>query len=115
MKPTNNAAAAAILAINPAILRGLHVKLGFDFEQEITIKRLPTPFTVKAAWKRADAHEPERITPATHTAAVLMRDPANGWSLNRDMHLVPLTADGIRDDYDKMSYHQYDRSTPPSR
>lgn len=106
MKP--NKAAAAILAINPAILRGLHVKLGFDFEQEITIKRLPTPFTVKAAWKHADAHEPERITPATHTAAIIFYDPdPSGW--NHRPRTVAITADNIRDDFNKMSYSHYDR------
>lgn len=105
-KPTATPAAAAILAINPAILRGLHFKLGFDFEQEITIKRLPAPFTIKAAWKRADAHEPDRITPATHTAAIIMRDTGNTWGIYRDLHIAPITADNLRDDYNDhgMSY-----------
>ena len=102
----HNKATAAILAINPAILRGLHIKIGFDFEQEITIKRLPAPFTIKAAWKCADAHEPDRITAATHTAAIIMRDTGNTWGIYRDLHMTPITADNLRDDYDNhgMSY-----------
>lgn len=101
----HNKEAAAILAINPAILRGLHFKMGFDFEQEITIKRLPAIFTIKSAWKRAGAHEPDRITHATHTAAIIMRDTGHTWGIYRTLHMAPITADNLRDDYDDhMSY-----------
>ena len=99
MKP--NKAAAAILAINPAILRGLHVKLGFDFEQEITIERIPAPFTIKKAWKIIEADH----SPTTSTAAIIMRDTGNTWGIYRDLHMTPITADNLRDDYDdRMSY-----------
>ena len=106
-KPTATPEAAAILAINPAILRGLHIKIGFDFQHEIIIKRLPAPFTVKSAWKHVDAQNAE-IAPATYTAVIIMHDtPGDTW--NSRLRMVPITADGIRDDFDKMSYHQYDR------
>ena len=98
----HNNEAAAILAINPAILRGLHIKIGFDFEREITIKRIPAPFTIKKAWKLAGADH----DPATSTAAIIMRDPGNTWGIYRDLHMTPITADNLRDDYDDhgMSY-----------
>lgn len=102
-----NKATAAISAINPAIFRGLHVKMGFDFEQAITIKRIDAPFTVAKAWKLADMHEPDRISPSTHTAALIMRAPDGGYYSRARM--IPLTSDGIRDDYDKASYHEYDK------
>ena len=96
-----NKATAAISAINPAIFRGLHIKLGFDFEQEITIERIPAPFTIKKAWKIIEADH----TPATSTAAIIMRDTGNTWGIYRDLHMTPITADNLRDDYDdRMSY-----------
>lgn len=97
----HNNEAAAILAINPAILRGLHIKIGFDFEREITIKRIPAPFTIKKAWKTIGADH----DPATSTAAIIMRDTGNTWSIFSDLHMTPITADSLRDDYnDHMSY-----------
>ena len=101
-KPTATPEAAAILAINPAILRGLHIKLGFDFQQPVTIRRIPAPFTIKKAWKLAGADH----DPATSTAAIIMRDTGNTWGIYRDFHMTPITADNLRDDYDNhgMSY-----------
>ena len=100
-KPTATPEAAAILAINPAILRGLHIKLGFDFQQPVTIKRIPAPFTIKKAWKLIESDH----TPATSTAAIIMRDIGNTWCIYRDLHMTPITADNLRDDYDDhMSY-----------
>ena len=64
-KPTATPEAAAILAINPAIFKGLHFKLGFDFQQPVTIRRIPAPFTVKKAWKLAADHDPATSKP-TH-------------------------------------------------
>ena len=98
----HNNEAAAILAINPAIFKGLHIKLGFDFQQPVTIRRIPAPFTVKKAWKLAGADH----DPATSTAAIIMRDTGNTWGIYRDMHMAPITADNLRDDYDDhgMSY-----------
>lgn len=101
-----NKATAAIRAINPAIFRGLHVKMGFDFEQAITIKRIDAPFTVAKAWKLADMHEPEIISPTTHAAALIMRIKDAYYT---HAYMVPLKADDIRDDYDKASYYEYDR------
>ena len=98
-KPTATQEAAAILAINPAIFKGLHIKLGFDFQQPLTIRRIPAPFTIKKAWKLAEAD------PATSTAAIIMRDTGNTWGIYRDLHMTPITADNLRDDYDDhMSY-----------
>lgn len=98
-KPTATPEAAAILAINPAIFKGLHIKLGFDFQQPLTICRIPAPFTIKKAWKLAEAD------PATSTAAIIMRDTGNTWGIYRDLHMTPITADNLRDDYDDhMSY-----------
>jgi len=101
-KPTATPEAAAILAINPAIFKGLHIKLGFDFQQPVTIRRIPAPFTIKKAWKLAGAD----YDPATSTAAIIMRDTGNTWGIYRDMHMAPITADNLRDDYDDhgMSY-----------
>jgi len=99
-KPTATPEAAAILAINPAIFKGLHIKLGFDFQQPVTIRRIPAPFTIKKAWKLAADHDP-----ATSTAAIIMRDTGNTWGIYRDLHMAPITADNLRDDYDDhMSY-----------
>ena len=96
-----NKATAAISAINPAIFRGLHVKMGFDFEQEIAIERIPAPFTIKKAWKIIEADH----SPTTSTAAIIMRDTGNTWGIYRDLHMTPITADNLRDDYDDcMSY-----------
>lgn len=98
-KPTTTPEAAAILAINPAIFKGLHIKLGFDFQQPLTIRRIPAPFTIKKAWKLAESD------PATSTAAIIMRDTGNTWGIYRDLHMAPITADNLRDDYDDhMSY-----------
>jgi len=100
-KPTTTPEAAAILAINPAIFKGLHIKLGFDFQQPVTIRRIPAPFTIKKAWKLAGAD----YDPATSTAAIIMRDTGNTWGIYRDVHMAPITADNLRDDYDDhMSY-----------
>lgn len=100
-KPTATQEAAAILTINPAIFKGLHIKLGFDFQQPLTICRIPAPFTIKKAWKLAGADH----DPATSTAAIIMRDTGNTWGIYRDMHMAPITADNLRDDYDDhMSY-----------
>lgn len=100
-KPTATPEAAAILAINPAIFKGLHIKLGFDFQQPVTICRIPAPFTIKKAWKLAADHDP-----TTSTAAIIMRDTGNTWGIYRDLHMAPITADNLRDDYDdhSMSY-----------
>lgn len=101
MKPTTTPEAAAILAINPAIFKGLHIKLGFDFQQPVTIRRIPAPFTIKKAWKLAGTD----LDPATSTAAIIMRDTGNTWGIYRDLHMTPITADNLRDDYDDhMSY-----------
>ena len=105
MKPTATPEAAAILAINPAIFKGLHIKLGFDFEQSATIRRIFAPFTIRAAWKAIAA---EGHTPDTSTAAIIMRDTGNAWSRHY-LRVAPITADDLRDDFDLMSYHQYDR------
>ena len=100
-KPTATPEAASILAINPAIFKGLHIKLGFDFQQPVTIRRIPAPFTIKKAWKLVEADH----TPATSTAAIIMRDTGNTWGIYRDLHMTPITADNLRDDYDDhMSY-----------
>lgn len=100
-KPTATPEAAAILAINPAIFKGLHIKLGFDFQQPLTIRRIPAPFTIKKAWKLAGADH----DPTTSTAAIIMRDTGNTWGIYRDLHMTPITADNLRDDYDDhMSY-----------
>ena len=100
-KPTATPEAAAILAVNPAIFKGLHIKLGFDFQQPVTIRRIPAPFTIKKAWKLAGADH----DPATSTAAIIMRDTGNTWGIYRDLHMAPITADNLRDDYDDhMSY-----------
>lgn len=95
-KPTETPEAAAILAINPAIFKGLHTKMGFDFQQPVTIRRIPAPFTIKKAWKLAGTDH----DPATSTAAIIMRDPGNTWSIYRDPYMAPITADNLRDDYD---------------
>ena len=102
MKPTTTPEAAAILAINPAIFKGLHIKLGFDFQQPVTIRRIPAPFTIKKAWKTIGTDH----TPDSSTAAIIMRDTGNTWSIYRDLHMAPITADNLRDDYDDhgMSY-----------
>lgn len=102
VKPTATPEAAAILAINPSIFKGLHIKLGFDFQQPVTIRRIPAPFTIKKAWKLAGADH----DPAISTAAIIMRDPGNTWGIYRDLHMAPITADNLRDDYDDhgMSY-----------
>lgn len=103
-----NKAIKDIQGINPAIFRGLHIKAGFDFEAPITVKRLPAPFTIKSAWKTLDAFEPDPITPRTHKAVIIMIDPSNRyWSTTP--HAAPITADNLPDDFDKMSYDQYDR------
>ncbi|MBR7187935.1 MAG: hypothetical protein IKD53_05215 [Clostridia bacterium] len=101
-KPTATPEAAAILAINPAIFKGLHIKLGFDFQQPVTIRRIPAPFTIKKAWKLAGAEH----DPATSTAAIIMRDTGNTYGIYCDLHMAPITADNLRDDYDDhgMSY-----------
>lgn len=101
----HNEATAAISAINPAIFEGLHIKVGFDFEAPITIKRIPAPFTIKKAWKAV-----EPANPYTSTAAIIMRDSsAAPHYYMYEFRLVPITADGIRDDFDKMAFHKYDR------
>ena len=92
-KPTATPEAAAILAINPAIFKGLHIKLGFDFQQPVTIRRIPAPFTIKKAWKIIEADH----SPATSTAAIIMRDTGNTWGIYRDLHMTPITADNLRD------------------
>ena len=99
----HNEATAAIRAINPAIFEGLHIKVGFDFEAPITIKRISAPFTIKKAWK---AVEPSN--PYTSTAAIIMRDSRPNY-YNHTPRVIPITADGIRDDFHDMSYHKYDR------
>ena len=100
----HNEATAAIRAINPAIFEGLHIKVGFDFEAPITIKRISAPFTIKKAWK---AVEPSN--PYTSTAAIIMRDSSVSPShYMHDFRLITITADSI-DEYEKMSYHKYDR------
>ena len=102
----SNEASKAIYSMNARIFAALHVKLDFDMEQEITVKRLPAPFTIRAAWK---AIEGDALTPYNARAAIIMRDsrPTHYYNTPR---LVPLTADNISDDYDKMSYHEYDRA-----
>lgn len=101
----HNEATAAISAINPAIFEGLHIKVGFDFEAPITIKRIPAPFTIKKAWKAIEADH----KPSTSTAAIIMRDSSVSPShYMYDFRLVTITADSI-DEYEKMSYHKYDR------
>lgn len=100
----HNEATAAIRAINPAIFEGLHIKVGFDFEAPITIKRIPAPFTIKKAWKAV-----EPANPYTSTAAIIMRDSSvNPHHYMYDFRLVTITADSI-DEYEKMSYYKYDR------
>ena len=100
----HNEATAAIRAINPAIFEGLHIKVGFDFEAPITIKRISAPFTIKKAWK---AVEPSN--PYTSTAAIIMRDSSVSPShYIHDFRLITITADSI-DEYEEMSYHKYDR------
>ena len=98
----HNEATAAIKAMNPAIFRGLHIKIGFDFEKPITIKPIQAPFTLKKAWKAV-----EPANPYTNTAAIIMRDSRPNYY--HTPRVVPITADGIRDDFHDMSYHQYDR------
>ena len=101
----SNEASKAIYNLNPAIFRGLHIKLGFDFEQEVTIKRLPAPFTIRAAWKAIEA---DNLTPDNATAAIIMHDtPSDTW-LSRP-RMVPIERDNLWDNFDKMSYSQYDR------
>lgn len=99
----HNEATAAISAINPAIFEGLHIKVGFDFEAPITIKRISAPFTIKKAWKAV-----EPANPYTSTAAIIMRDSRPNY-YNHTPRVIPITADGIRDDFHDMSYYKYDR------
>lgn len=99
----NNTITAEIRAINPAIFEGLHIKVGFNFEAPITIKRIPAPFTIKKAWKAV-----EPANPYTNTAAIIMRDSRPNY-YNHTPRVIPITADGIRDDFHDMSYHKYDR------
>lgn len=100
----HNEATAAIKAVNPAIFEGLHIKVGFDFEAPITIKRIPAPFTIKKAWKAV-----EPANPRTSTAAIIMRDNSvNPHHYMYDFRLVTITADSIGE-FEKMSYHKYDR------
>lgn len=96
MKPTATPEAAAILAINPAVFQGLHIKIGFDFQQPVIICRIPAPFTIKKAWKLIEADH----TPATSTAAIIMRDTGSAWGIHRALYMTPITADNLRDDYD---------------
>lgn len=101
MKPTTTQEAATIRAINPAIFKGLHKCIGFDFEKPLTIKRIPAPFTIKKAWKTIGTDH----TPDSSTAAIIMRDPGNTWGIYRELHMTPITADNLRDDFDDhMSY-----------
>lgn len=99
----HNEATAAIKVMNPAIFRGLHIKVGFDFEAPITIKRITAPFTIKKAWKAV-----EPANPYTNTAAIIMRDSRPNY-YNHTPRVIPITADGIRDDFHDMSYYKYDR------
>ena len=99
----HNETTAAIIAINPAIFEGLHVKIGFDFEAPFTVERIPAPFTIKKAWKAV-----EPANPYTSTAAIIMRDSRPNY-YNHTPRVIPITADGIRDDFHGMSYHKYDR------
>lgn len=99
----HNEATAAIKATNPAIFRGLHIKMGFDFEAPIMIKRITAPFTIKKAWKAV-----EPANPYTNTAAIIMRDSRPNY-YNHTPRVIPITADGIRDDFHDMSYYEYDR------
>lgn len=99
----HNEATAAIRAINPAIFEGLHIKIGFDFEAPFTVERIPAPFTIKKAWKVV-----EPSNPYTNTAAIIMRDSRPNY-YNHTPRVIPITADGIRDDFHDMSYHKYDR------
>ena len=100
-----NEASKAMYKLNSAIFRGLHVKMGFDFEKPITIKRIPAPFTIRAAYK---VIEPDGLNQYNATTAIIMHDSRPG-RYDSTPRLVPLHLDGIRDDFDKMSYHQYDR------
>lgn len=99
----NNEASKAIYNMNPAIFRGLHIKMGFDFEKPITIKPIKAPFTVNKAWKAV-----EPANPYTNTAVIIMRDSQPN-HYNHTPRVIPITADGIRDDFHDMSYSQYDR------
>lgn len=100
----HNEASKALYNLNAAIFRGLHINLGFDFEKPITIKELPAPFTIRAAYK---AIEPDGLNQYNAVVGIIMHDSRPG-RYDSTPRLVPLHLDGIRDDYDRMSYHEYD-------